>query len=401
MRKNLVMLLCFSLFAGCAYAAPRGEEMRVGVTIDAKNFDPQNAVDTYSFSMQRQIFETLFVVDGVSRELKPMLAESYELLDDHTYKFNLRKGVKFHNGEEMTAEDVVYSFKRLTDPKRSITAKAKGIFIDPEGFEIIDKYTVIIRTNGPVGGWINSFKPYAMIFNKKAMEEQGDDYFKHPIGTGPYKFVRWLKGEKADLEAFENYWGEKPYAKKLTFLVIPDDSSRIIALETGKVDMIYGVPPADYERVQQNDKIKVVKVRGPVLLHLAMNMASPKLKDVRVRRAIDAAIDKNAYVQVVYNGNGIPGIGPLPTASTWLPENPVKWNYDPEVAKKLLAEAGVENLELTLIVMNAADRINGATVLQGMLGAVGIKVNVGVYENAVVNDKVRSSPESYDLYAAT
>ena len=103
----------------------------------------------------------------------------------------------------------------------------------------------------------------------------------------------------------------------------------------------------------------------------------------------------------MYNGNATPGVGPLPTRSTWLPENPVKWGYDPELARRLLKEAGAEGLELELWVMNASDRITGATVLQSMLGQVGIKVNIEVYENAVVNDKVRNDPSSYDMYCAT
>lgn len=403
MKKTFA--LCFALamlYAGVAFAASRGETLRVGVSIDAKNFDPQNAVDTYSFSMQKQIYEPLFTVDGKTRKLTPVLAEKVEVLDDHTYKFYLRKGVKFHNGEEFTADDVVFSLTRVTDPKSSVFAKSKGVWIDPKGFEVIDKHTVIVRTNGPVGGWLGSMKhPYAMILNRKAVEEAGADYFRNPVGTGPYKFVSWTKGERVEMEAFDDYWGEKPYARKLTFVVLPDDSTRIIALETDKVDMIYAVPPSDFERLQNSDRVKAVKAPGLVLLHLAMNMDSPRLKDPRVRKAIDAAINKEAYVQVVYNGNGIPGEGPLPTASSWFPENPEKWGYDPDLARKLLEEAGVKDLELNLWVMNAADRVNGATVLQSMLGAVGIKVNVSVFENAVISDKVRKEPEKYDMYAAT
>ncbi len=401
--KKLALCMVFVLgFALVAGATPRGEEMRIGVSVDAKNFDPQNSTDTFSFSMQKQIYEPLYTVDGKTRQLTPVLAESYEQINDHTYKFHLRKGVKFHNGEELTADDVVYSLTRVADPKRSVFAKGNGVWIDPEGFEIIDKYTVIVRTKGPVGGWLGSMKhPYATILNKKAVEEAGADYFRKPVGTGPYKFVSWTKGEKVEMEVFEDYWGVKPYAKKLTFVVLPDDSSRIIALETGQVDMIYAVPPSDFERLQDSDKVKAVKARGLLLLKLDMNTDSPKLKDPRVRKAIDAAINKEAYIQVVYNGNGIPGQGPLPTASSWFPENPEKWDYNPELAKKLLAEAGVKDLELELWVMNAADRINGATVLQSMLADVGIKVNVSVFENAIISDKICQEADKYDMYAAT
>ncbi len=397
------LALCLALVMAipfAAAAAPRGEELRVGVSIDAKNFDPQNSVDTFSYSMQKQIYEPLFTVDGKTRQLVPVLAESVEMLDPSTYKFHLRKGVKFHNGEEFTADDVVFSLTRVTDKSRSVFAKSKGVWIDPKGFEVIDKYTVIVRTNGPVGGWLGSMKhPYATILNRKAVEAAGKDYFRQPVGTGPYKFVSWTKGEKVEFEAFADYWGEKPYAKKMTFVVLPDDSSRVIALETGKVDMIYAVPPADFDRLQDSDRVKVVKAPGLVLLHLAMNVHSPKLSDPRVRLAIEYGINKEAYNQVVYGGNAIVPKGPLPTACSFFPADAKAWPYDPEKAKQLLKEAGVKDLELNLWVMNASDRINGATVIQNMLAQIGIKVKVTVYENAVINDKVREG--NHDMYLAT
>lgn len=400
-KKALVFCLALVMaFSTTALAEPRGETLRVGVSIDAKNFDPHNSVDTFSYSMQKQIYQPLFTVDGKTRKLQPILAESVERLDPSTYKFHLRRGVKFHNGEEFTADDVVFSLTRVADPTRSVFAKSMGILIDTKGFEIIDKYTVIVRTNGPVGGWLDSMKhPYAGMLNRKAVEEAGKDYFRKPVGTGPYKFVSWNKGEKVEMEAFKDYWGEKPYAKRITFVVLPDDSSRIIALETGKVDMIYAVPPSDFSRLMDSKTEKVVKTPGLVLLHIAMNTHNPKLSDPRVRRAIEYGINKEVYNQVVYEGNAIVPLGPLPTASSFFPDNAKAWPYDPEKAKQLLKEAGVKDLELNLWVMNASDRINGATVIQNMLAQIGVKVNVTVYENAVINDLVREG--KHDMYMAT
>ena len=205
MKKTLALCLALVLAATCAaYAAPRGEEMRVGVSIDAKNFDPQNSVDTYSFTMEKQIYEPLFTVDGKTKELTPVLAEKYEQIDEQTYKIYLRKGVKFHNGEPFTADDVIFSLTRVTDPKQSVFAKSKGMWIDPNGFEKIDDHTLILRTRGPVGGFLGSMKhPYASILNRKAVETAGKDYFRQPVGTGPYKFVKWDKGVRVEMEAFD------------------------------------------------------------------------------------------------------------------------------------------------------------------------------------------------------
>ena len=129
----------------------------------------------------------LFRSDGKTKELVPVLAERWEILDPQTYKFYLKKDVKFHNGEELTAEDVVFSLKRATS-NESVHAGSKGRSIDPDGLEIIDKYTVIVKTRGPVGGWLASMKhPYASIYNKKAVEAAGKNYFRNPVGTGPFK----------------------------------------------------------------------------------------------------------------------------------------------------------------------------------------------------------------------
>lgn len=222
--------------------------MAVGVAIDAKNLDPQNSVDTYSFCLTNQIYETLYTVDGKTRKLVPVLAESVYILDDKTYRFHLKKGVKFHNGEELTADDVVFSLKRATSPQ-SVFAGSKGRYIDPDGFKIEDKYTVVVKTRTPFGGFLESMKhPYASILNKKAVEEAGSNYSMHPVGTGAFKLIKWTKGEKLELERFEDYHGTKPVYKKLTFLIIPDDSNRVIALETGKVDLIYAVPTTSFPK---------------------------------------------------------------------------------------------------------------------------------------------------------
>lgn len=396
-----VLILCLSLILGLPFTGVAAKDtLRIGVAVDAKNLDPQNSVDTFSFSIIRQINEPLFTVDGKTKKLVPVLVEKWELLDPETYKFHLKKGVKFHNGEELTAEDVVFSFKRLCSPE-SVFQKSRGKYVNPDGFQIIDKYTMIMKTNGPVGDFLGSMKhPYANILSKKAVTELGKEYFRNPVGTGPYKYVKWVKGEYTDLERFEDYHGKKGNFKTIRFVTLPDNSSRMIALETGKVDLIYAVPYADYDRLIKENKVKVVESEGLVLLHIGMNCQNPKLKDPRVRRAIEYAINKDAYNQVVYNGHATTPKGPLPTVCQWFPENPQPaWPYDPEKAKALLKEAGVKDLELTILAINAQDRIDGATMIQGMLSQVGIKVNIQIVENAVIDDILRKG--QHEMYLGT
>ncbi|MGN0838661.1 MAG: ABC transporter substrate-binding protein [Pyramidobacter sp.] len=394
-RSFLLGLAASALLASSAFA--RGDEMVIGIAIDAKNLDPQNSVDTYSFCLTNQMYETLYTVDGKTRKLVPVLAESYEQLDDVTYRFHLKKGVRFHNGDEMTAEDVAFSLKRATSPQ-SVFAGSKGRYIDPDGFKIEDKYTLIVKTRAPFGGFLESMKhPYASILCKRAVEEAGSSYSLHPVGTGAFKFIKWTKGERIELEAFEDYHGKKPAFKKLTFLVIPDDSNRVIAAETGKADLIYAVPSAEFNRLnKEKSPLQLVRSNGLVLHYLGMNTQSKKLSDSRVRLAIEYAVNKEALNKVVYEGNSIPAVGPLLPVCSFYPENPQPYGYDVEKAKTLLKEAGVKDLHLNVLVLNLQELINTATVLQAMLSQVGITLDIQVLENGVFNDRMKTN--NYDMF---
>lgn len=353
-----------------------------------------------SFAVAKHINEPLVTVDGKTKQLVPVLAERWEILDSQTYKFYLKKGVKFHNGEELTAEDVVFSLTRAASPA-SVHAGSRGRFIDTEGFRILDKYTLVVKTKGPVGGWLESMKhPYASIYSKKAVEEAGAEYFRNPVGTGPFQFKSWVKGERLELTAFDEYHGEKPKFNNFNILILPDDSSRVIALETGQVDLIYAVPPSDFERLNGSSKVRVVKAQGLGLIYLGMNTQKKPLDDPRVRLAIEYAIDKEAFNAVVYQGNSVQPDGPLVPASTFSPANVKRYPYDREQAKALLAEAGYPNgIAIDLWISNFQDRVNGATVIQSMLAQVGINVNIQVFESGVFDSKVKTNEQ--DLLLST
>ncbi|GHS99853.1 diguanylate phosphodiesterase [Synergistales bacterium] len=404
MGKFMRFLLVFSLFTLLSIAAADAkpiETLNVGLPGDATNLDPMKATDTLSFAVSRHINEPLVTVDGKTKELVPVLAEKWEIIDPQTYKFYLRKGVKFHNGEPFTAADVVYSFTRAASPD-SVHAKSRGRFIDVSGFQIIDDHTVIIKTHGPVGGWLETMKhPYVVMFNKKAVEEAGDDYFRNPVGTGPFKFKSWTKGERVELTAFDDYYGKKPSVKNLNFLILPDNSSRVIALETGKIDLTYAVPPSDVERLNAPDsKVKAIIGQGLGLIYLGMNTQRKPLDDSRVRKAIDHAVNKEAYDQVVYHGVSTIPLGPLVTASTFTPSNVTKYPFDQAKAKEILKEAGYpDGFTVKLWIPNYQDRIDGATVLQSMLAQVGIKVEIEVFESGVLDERVKT--KEYDIVVST
>ena len=381
----LALLAAAALCAGLLPAAAEMESLTVGLPADAKAIDPHQSVDNYSFAVLKHINQPLVTMDGKTKEIVPILAEKWELLDDKTYKFYLRQGVKFHNGDELTADDVVFSFKRMMNDPKSFYTKSRGKFIDPDGFEVVDKYTVIIRTADPMPIFLSGMRhPYANILSKRAVEEAGDEYFRNPVGTGPYKFKNWVKGEKIELERFDDYYGRKADIKNITFLVIPDTSSRVIALETGKVDLIYEVPGNDAERLDASDKTKVVEAPGLILHHLFLNTAKKPMDDPRVRKAIELAINKEAYGHVVYQGRFSTPVGPILPVASYFPPDAEPYPCDPAKAKELLKEAGYpDGFTAELWIANFADRVSGATVIQSMLAEVGIKVNITVYESGV------------------
>lgn len=399
-RTVLFSLFCAVFLFGAASAGFAMDTLNVGLPGDAKSLDPHQSVDNMSFSVIKHFYEALVTVDGKTRELVPVLAEKYEILDEKTYKFYLKKGVKFHNGDEMTADDVVFSFKRLMSPG-SLYAKSRGAYIDQDGYEVVDKYTVIVRTKAPFAGFLESMKhPYAYILSKRACEEAGEEYFRNPVGTGPFKFKSWVKGETIALERFDDYHGQKANFKELNFVVLPDDSSRVIALETGKVDMIYGVPANDVERLNSSKTVRAVEAPGLILMHLFVNTQKKPFDDPKVRWAVEYAVNKEAYAQVVYEGRCAPAIGPIMPASTFVPEKARPYPYDPAKARELLKEAGYpDGFTAELWIANFPDRLSGATVLQSMLAEVGIKVNVTVYEAGVFDSLGKS--KDYDMAIRT
>ena len=256
----LSMIVTTSLFiTGCGGSDKKNpggastgkkDTLIVGMSADAKSIDPHGAGDSSSVNALNGVVETLVRYDD-NGEITPLLAESWEQIDELSYKFNLRKGVKFHNGEEMKASDVVFSFKRALSP---VGSKVQYIMnaVDENGFEIIDDYTLIIRTKKPFTPFI-SYLPYigAAIINEKYYTENTDAPSK-PIGTGPLKFIEWKKGNELTYTRNDEYWGDKTQYKDLVIKIIPENNSRMIELETGSIDIALGVSPNDYQRIKDS-----------------------------------------------------------------------------------------------------------------------------------------------------
>jgi len=304
---------------------------------DAKSLDPHASNDNPSSRIRVQIYDRLMELDdnGVPQ---PMLAESWERPDDKTIIFHLRKGVKFHNGDEMKASDVKFSLERaLASPE--VAEIISGI----NSVEVLDDYTVKVTTEKPMAAILNNLAHTTIaILSEKATKEAGDKFGQNPIGTGPYKFVSWQSGDRITLEAFPEYWqGEAP-TKNVIFRNIVEDTNRTIGLETGELDIVYDISGMDKNKLKDDDRFVLIEGPQASLTYLGFNMKKAPYDNPKVREAISYAIDQKPIIDTVFLGAGDPAnsiIGP----NVWGHYDVEKFTQDIEKAKALLAEAGFPN----------------------------------------------------------
>ena len=298
----------------------------------------------------------------------PALCESYEILSDTEWLFHLKQGVKFHNGEEMNAKDVKASLELCKEsPQVSQYGKSTGTI------EIVDDYTIKITTDGPQSGLLSDLCHHGNAILPADLIESGHDFNKEPIGTGPYKLVAWNKGESVELEAFEDYWGGAPAIKHVTWKIIPEGSSRTMALEAGEVDLIVEVETTDLSRLQDNSNITVYNEAGTSHNWMMINNEKAPFNNIDFRRAIASAIDKEAIIKVALNGTAsvsdsmaagcFPGVNADGAPS-----------FDVEKAKEYFAASGLNAADCGFSIICSDDtKLRQGQVIQSCL-----KENLGI-----------------------
>ncbi|MCR3955656.1 MAG: ABC transporter substrate-binding protein [Gudongella sp.] len=363
----------------------------VASAADARSIDPHGAGDNTSVNALMPVVETLVVYDE-NGEIKPHLAESWEEIDSQTWKFKLREGVLFHNGEEMKASDVVYSFKRATSP---LGARVQYIMkmVDPDGLEIVDDYTVIVRTTQPFSPFVG-YLPYigAAIISEKAYEEPGADL--NPVGTGPFKFVEWKKGDTLSYERFNDYWGEQADYERLVIKAIPEANSRLIELETGSADIAITMTVNDQPKIESNSNLDLHTSPTTIFTMLGFNCSIEPYNNAKFRQAIDWATDAEGIVQAVYRGSAVYTPGPVTPKQKYYDDSEPNDRYDVEKARKLLEESGVDlSKTYTIYVNESQPRIDIATILQSQLSEVGVNIEIKVMETAAYWDFIASGDQ--------
>jgi peptide/nickel transport system substrate-binding protein len=352
-----------------------GGELRVGLESDVVTLDPPMFTDVYSNYVSSQIHEALFQVDH-DMKIVPLLAEKLEQPNDTTYVITLKKGVKFHNGEELTADDVKFTYARVMDPAtKSPRANNLTDAVDsPDKIEVVDKSTVKITLKAPFAPFLERMTAGALqILNKKAVEAAGADYAHKPVGTGPFKYVEWKTGEYAKLERYDGYWGEKAKLDKVTFRPIPDSNTRMAELESGGIDHLMGIPFEEIASVRQAGKFDVQVVDAINISYMAYNAQKAPLNDANLRRAMNYAVNKQEIFDTIYAGLGAVAITPL-NPSNWAHNPNVEpYKYDPTKAQELLKQSAYKGEPLELAFNQATETPKVAERIQAQ-----VKENLGI-----------------------
>lgn len=360
---------------------------------DMVSFDIHNHNNTSTEAIHTNMFDYLVKRDK-NMQLQPDLATSWKQINDKTMRFKLRKGVKFHNGDPFTANDVKFTLERVAKDGKLLDHPN---YVQIKEVKVVDDYTVDIITNQPEPVLLNRVSRIASgILPSKYIKEKGWDYFlKHPIGTGPYQFVEWNKGDRIVLKANKNYFGSKPKWNKLIFRVIPEDSTRVAELLSGDVDIAMNVPPEDWDRINKNDQTYVAKSPSQRVMMLEVRQTKGTVTaNPKVREAIDLAIDKKTIVDSLFDGAATLTRTRVTPGNNGANEDLYKKTlYDPEKAKQLLKEAGYGN-GLTLHLSAPSGRYlkdkESAELIASMLGKVGIKVKLDLLEWSRFSEKYSS-----------
>ena len=368
---------------------------------DSVSLDPIQVTDGESLKVTHQIYEGLLDYAPGSTEVVPVLATEWEASPDGLeWTFKLRQGVKFHDGTDFNAEAVKINFDRWRNTSDPLHVGGEfpyysymfGGFDEASNIQdviVVDDYTVKFVLKNIQASFLQDIAmvPFA-IASPKALQENPERLNDHPVGTGPFRFVSWTKGDRIVLEANPDYWGGKPAIDRLIYRSIPDNNARLVALQAGELDVMDGVEPAFLPTIQATGQFDIIE-RPPMNIgYLAFNTQKPPFDNVLIRRAINHAINKEELNTAFYGGMGIPAVSPLPPSVWGHNPNVPKYEYDPEKAKELLAQAGYgpdNPLKTELWAMPVPrpympqpERIGVA--IQNYLREVGIEAEIVTYE---------------------
>jgi peptide/nickel transport system substrate-binding protein len=392
-------LFIFLLTAGIVFALDYDPNGRLVLSLggEVSVMNPILSTDTASSAIEGVIFSGLVKVDK-NLDFVPDLAKSWKVSKSGlVWTFNLRKDVYWHDGRKFTADDVKFTFDTILNPK--INSVRRGDYIidgKPIKFRVIDKYTIKAILPKPFSPFLASAG--MGILPKHLLEGNELDMAKfnsNPVGTGPFKFVEYKTGDHVLVRRNPDYYGGAPLLKEILFKIIPDENTALVALKSGEIDST-GIPAKDFHKIKG---VSLFKYDALLYTYFGFNLKSPKFSDVRVRQALSYAVNRKQLIGLIFLGYASPAYAPSAPVSWAYSDDVYRYGYDPQKAKELLKEAGVRDLEFTVLVNHGnKDREKAATILQQQFKRVGVKMDIRVLEWSAMLKVInaRKDPKDFD-----
>lgn len=422
---NKLKVICTSAFltvAASAFAvspaALAAGVLSYGRGADSVSLDPGKETDGESLSVSSNIFDTLVQFKPGTTEVVPGLAETYDVSSDKmTYTFKLRKGVKFHDNTDFNADAVIFSLLRQHDPKHEAFGYAKawnywndmGMNKLVKSISKTDDHTVVFALSRPEAPFIaNLAMPFASIVSPTAVRASKEDFAKKPVGTGPFKFASWTRGERIILNANKTYWNGAPSLDRVIFRSIPDSAARLNAFLAKEIHVM-NLPTPDQVAVikQKRPDAKVMDEFQLNVAYLAMNTKKAPFDNVKVRQAVNMAINKDAIIKGIFAGMGTAAVNPMPPTIWGYNKNVKPYTFSVEKAKALLKEAGFPNgfkAELFFPTVSRPYMPDGKRLgeaIQADLKKIGIDLALQTYEWGTYLDKTNKGEHQMALLGWT
>ena len=386
----LLLVLTSFTFTGIGFAKTPDNVLVVGQIAEPKSLDPATVTAVNDFRILMNVYDGLVRYKDGTLEVEPALAKSWKISSDgKTYTFDLRTGIKFHDGSSFDADAVKFNFDRMLNkdhPYHDTGPFPLSFFFSAiESVDVVNANTVSFTLNAPYAPFLSNLAyPTGLIAAPSAIKSKGKDFGRNPVGTGAFKFESWKANESVIVSRNDSYWDGKAGTEAVIFRPITDGNTRVAEMLSGGIDMMVEVPPVSLSSFSGN-KFSVVEQAGPHVWFLILNAKEGPFANKKVRQAANYAINKKAIVQDVLEGTAAIAAGPTPPAFAWAYNDSLQpYPYDPAKAKALLKEAGVSGAKLTFYVTQGGsgmlDPVAMGTAIQADLAAVGFDVEIKTFE---------------------
>ena len=342
-KACLIVLVIIALVSsGCSSTATKNIAEKTLVVlqgVDATTLDPAMHSEGPTGNIERQLFDT-FLDQDEEMKIIPLVAKSWQMVNETTWTFTLRDDIYFHDDVKLTAKDIKFSIERILDPNNKSTKT--GDYKAISAIEITNDFTITIKTDGPYPLLLTRLASLRIVPEHYVKEIGNQQFALKPIGSGPYKFQEWIKDEHVLLKANEDYWQGAPNIKNIKFKPVPEAAARIMALQKGEADIIVNVPPHQVTEVNNGNKARVEQVDSVRFIMLPITTKNEQMKNIKVRQALNYAIDVDSIIKNIFSGNAKTSSQPVSSYDLGFDNELKPYGYNPEKAKQLLREAGYE-----------------------------------------------------------